>query len=400
MDDSAGQKPFMKLKISSAKPTGEAASAPQDGASAPVPATPDRAKTASPFMTPPAALSPSASTTGPVLRTFKPAAPGTVSPATSDAGAASLPPVPGPAPEAPSASGEPAPATKTYEEGPSKKLKLQKLPPPGTVAPTPAVSASAAGAVSAGAPKVSAAPAPAAPTSGAPTFAPMSTSAAKPASEAKTEDSGPAASAPAGVPVGAASAPLSAPSAPVDVAPPSSPAPKVEGRPAPAKAPAATATRPVAPVVLIGAAIGGLLVLCFLAFRMATSAVPVSVPAPEVESGRAVAPPSVSLTSDRPATDAAPGVTESPKAGPDTDRVDGTGEVEVARTRDAELSLWLDSARVTSVSSDRITLNRRVYALGSAVNAEGTLKWVGRDTVKGSLLFMDKAGVVYEKSVR
>lgn len=76
-----------------------------------------------------------------------------------------------------------------------------------------------------------------------------------------------------------------------------------------------------------------------------------------------------------------------------------TPAVSAPRTRDPALEAWLAEARVTTVASQRVTLNERIYSLNSAVNPEGTLKWIGRDSVTKDLLFIDKAGVIYTKSV-
>lgn len=68
------------------------------------------------------------------------------------------------------------------------------------------------------------------------------------------------------------------------------------------------------------------------------------------------------------------------------------------RTRNPELVVWLASAKITTIATQRVTMNDRIYSLGSAVNPEGTLRWIGRDSQTKDLLFIDDNGVVYNRS--
>lgn len=80
-------------------------------------------------------------------------------------------------------------------------------------------------------------------------------------------------------------------------------------------------------------------------------------------------------------------------------QVDTPPEAAVSpKTRRPELDEWLAHASITTVTDHRATINGTVYSLGSVVNATGSLKWIGRDTVTRNLLFIDDAGVVYTRA--
>lgn len=113
----------------------------------------------------------------------------------------------------------------------------------------------------------------------------------------------------------------------------------------------------------------------------------VVVPAkrPAVVTPVVVAPPvdSAPLVSSAPVLPPPP-VVEEPAAG-------------VAHSRKPELESWLKSAVLSAVSQQRIILNDKPFAQGAAVNPEGTLTWIGRDSATRELLFVDQDGVVYTK---
>jgi len=350
MDESPGPKPFLKLKLSSGQPAADGAAPPGDRAAKPEAPSgvPPAKKTPSPFMSPPPGLSPAASRTAPV-KPVKPVAPGAGSSSAADDGRAGL--IPPPAPDltpAPSvAPSRPAPDEPSEHDVRSgAKLRLQgRSSPSETVAAVP-------------------------PSLSLPEVA-----------ETESALSEPPATAPVPSVTSAAST-MRAANAPASV-------PRSAGAPPPAKVVAPRRT----PTFAIVAAGAGVLLIAGILLLNRTDVAPASartVSELNIEVSEGLAVPAATL---RTASDDGPDGAAPAKADPisSTDR---------ARLRDDGLTRWLDDARVTTVSSDRITMNRHVYALGAAVNPESSLRWVGRDTVSGNLLFMDGARVVYEKSPR
>lgn len=67
------------------------------------------------------------------------------------------------------------------------------------------------------------------------------------------------------------------------------------------------------------------------------------------------------------------------------------------KVRRAELDDWLQKSTVSTVTSQRITMNESHYSIGDVVNSAGNLRWMGRDSQTRDLIFIDEDGVVYTR---
>lgn len=373
MSENTEEKPFKSLKLTSLK---VAKAAPKESAPAPVDAAPAGEKasplslgapraTASPTepvepsapsaaATPAPALSPSAASTGPVLKPFK---------------VLSVAPKPA---ESAGATEEAPKAFKPLE------VKVARSAASGTVAevvgtgapaPTESVGEAVAGATEASSPQgdASASVAPPLPGNGMKLKAVVAV--AEPAAEPAAADGG-----------------------------------AVTGK---AKAKAAVAIPSMRPLIFIGAGVLALAVILGVGlFLFGGDDAPASAPVAVAPSKSPVAPAKpVAPVSPEPGPDG--GTVPTPVApakpvdvvAPPVSVAPATEAVS-ARIRRPEVVAWLDGVTVTAIAAQRLTMDGRAYSLNEIVRAEGALRWVGRDSVTGRLLFVDDAGVVYEKAAR
>lgn len=146
-------------------------------------------------------------------------------------------------------------------------------------------------------------------------------------------------------------------------------------------------------ILLLG---GGALVLaalgCFLITQWESEALPV-----------VTAPPGPVAVRSTPVPSSAPvAATEGAVmtgGGADSAPIETADPIPVSSDKNAEIDGWLEQAAVTFVASKRMTMEGRVYSLGAVVYPVGALRWIGRDSQSGDLLFMDENKVIYTKSM-